>query len=257
MPTDNKSTPTTSDAIGQPAKDTPTSDRNNARIDPPTWTEVMQSRTKATSRGNSKSHDRGLVHMRICISERFHASVSDTAPNKTLPVIGKLSCFEILPHNEAHTLLVERRQQSRDQRGGWADAWYARWLTRLQFTTILGHDHIKRADELMRSTKLDTREIARAVIADDNERRAKFQVVTVDESMVEWPGSVAGFYRRLFTPNLKMGKRYVESWQNGKQQMMLTKFWDGAVNFSGVKLAARAFANMAKAWDAENDKKQD
>ncbi|KAJ2809619.1 hypothetical protein H4S07_003156 [Coemansia furcata] len=254
MPTDNKSTPTTtSDAI----KDTPTADRNVTRVDPPTWTELMQSRTKAAPRGNNMSQEKETTHTRICISQKFHASVSDTAPNKTLPVIGKLSCFELLTPKAANALLLERRQQSKDQRGGWADAWYARWLVRLQFTTVLGNDHIKRAEELMRSSKLQTREIARAVIADDDERKAKFQVVTVDESMVGWPDSVAGFYRRLFAPNLSMGKRYVESWQNGKQQLMLTKFWDGAVNFSGIKLAAKAFSNMAKAWEEENgnDKK--
>ncbi|KAJ2024422.1 hypothetical protein IWW57_003742 [Coemansia sp. S610] len=259
MPTDNKSTPTTSDAIGQPAKDTATAEHNESRITPPTWSEVMQSRIKAKPRGRNMSQDNKLVNPRVCVSKEFHASVSGKAPGDALPVTAKLSCFEILSPVAVNAVLLERRQQNKGQRGGWADAWYARWLVQIQFFTILDQKHIKRAQELMKSSGLPTRDIAREVIADDEERKAKFQFVTMDESMVEWPASVAGFYRRMFAPNVTMGRKYVESWQNGNQLSMLTKFWDSAVNFGGIKLAAKALSNMAKAWDEENgsDKKQD
>ncbi|KAJ2322853.1 hypothetical protein GGI00_005801 [Coemansia sp. RSA 2681] len=261
MPTDNKSTPT-SDAISQPGKDTHVAEQSNARAEPPTWTELMQSRTTKATRRDDKTgqkDDKFTGNIRVCVSQEFHAALSDAGPSKALPILGKLTCFEVLSPKVARMQLLERRQQSGNQRGGWADVWYGRWLMRLQFTTILGLDHMKQTQELMQKSRLPTREAVRAVIGEDQERAAMFYVATVDEMMVKWPDNVAGFYRRMFTPNLKMGKRYVESWRSGAQQSMLGKFWDGAVSLSGLKLAATAFSNMAKAWDKENggDKKED
>ncbi|KAJ2742386.1 hypothetical protein GGI20_004527 [Coemansia sp. BCRC 34301] len=249
-----------SDAVEQSGNDTPVAKQSSARTEPPTWTEVMQSRTKATTKDNKKSEKtkyNGAV--RICVSQRFHVEVSEAGSKKALPIHGKLTCYELLHPRVAHAQLLERRQRSADQRGGWADVWYARWLLRMQLTTILGLEHMKKTQELMNIPGVQTLDAVRKVVAGDKERAAYFYVATLDQMMVKWPDNVAAFYRRMFTPNLNMGKRYVESWKNGTQQNMLSKFWDSAVNLSGVKLAAMAFSNMAKAWDKENggDKKED
>ncbi|KAJ2896778.1 hypothetical protein IWW38_001923 [Coemansia aciculifera] len=223
----------------------------------------MQSRTHSTQRDKGKGEKGGLEHknhFRICYSRKFQAAVSNASSeegevaSKAHPALKKIQCFELLGPRVAQWQLEERRRRSSDQRGGWADVWYARWLMRLQVTTVLGQDPAKQAWELLTKSGLQTQQVVQTVVGDDKERAAMFHVATMDELMVRWPGNVKGFYLRMLTPNLNMGKRYVESWKSGSQRIMLGKFWDDAVSLSGVKLAARAFANMANAWD--NEKKE-
>ncbi|KAJ2003291.1 hypothetical protein GGI04_003023 [Coemansia thaxteri] len=256
------------DGVEQADDDTQSADARGTRLTPPTWAEVMQTRTKATrnrgekpgSGSNDGRNEEAEAIRRLCIVDKFHISTSDFVSERALPVIGKVSCLELVSAKAAQRQLVERRKHSDlQQRGGWADEWYGRWLLRWQFTTILGKENIKKFEEHI-PRSMQTVEFVRTAIEDDDERRRLTRVLTLDEAMATWPRRVAAFYQRLFRPGAKMCRMYVESWQNGKQQVFLSRFWDSAVNLGGVKLAGRAFSSMAKSWgelgDDGDDKKQ-
>ncbi|KAJ1927332.1 hypothetical protein FBU59_007229 [Linderina macrospora] len=152
--------------------------------------------------------------------------------------------------------VVRHRRQQEAQQRIWADSWYARWMLRWQVYKIYGNENIEKFRNLERKRRT-TQEMGREITSDER----LFVVAPLDVAVVEWRDMAGRFVLRMLEPGYKMGKKYAESWENGTQSKLLTKFWDGTVKMDGLKLAAKMASNIVKGWgdvadEKDNNRKQ-
>ncbi|KAJ1964252.1 hypothetical protein GGI12_001549 [Dipsacomyces acuminosporus] len=191
--------------------------------------------------------------------DKNYIHAKEFSNSRSYPVVGKLSCLHYMSESMARATLKARREAaSVDSRVqvSWADVWYARWLFRWEVVTILGNENIKRYGE-QPDKRAPTDMLARAVIADDDERARLFQVTPMDEAVVKWRDGAGAFVLRMLKPGVDMGKKYMESWENGRQQKLLEKFWDSTVKMDGLKLAAKMASSIVKGWNEVPDDTDD
>ncbi|KAJ1955249.1 hypothetical protein EC988_001987 [Linderina pennispora] len=214
----------------------------------PTWDEINETRIAVKKRKDDFDSP-----FTFCINDGTYIDAR-SAP----PVTGKYSCIEFLSRRMA-SVVRQRRQQEAQQRI-WADSWYARWMLRWQVYKVYGNKNIEKFRQLERN-KRTTQEMGVEVIGDERERGRLFVVAPLDVAVVEWRNEAWRFVLRMLEPGYKMSKKYMESWENGTQTKLLTKFWDGTVKMDGLKLAAKMASNIVKGWgdvadEKDNNRKQ-
>ncbi|KAI8321681.1 hypothetical protein GQ54DRAFT_176148 [Martensiomyces pterosporus] len=225
-----------------------------------TWEDVERTKTKLQPQKQWLDSKRLST---FCILDTSYVEAAELANKRAYPVVGKLSCIEHMSQKMAEANLEARKAAARSGKkrsddGGelWADVWYARWLLRWQVFTVFGNDNIKKYRERARSSML-TREIASEIAASEEERQRVFRIEPLDVAVVRWRDEVGAFVLRMLRPGVDMGRKYAESWQNGHQQKMLERFWDGTVKMEGLKLAGKMASSIAKGWNDVADEADD
>lgn len=221
--------------------------RNDDSIDnqkqQPTWEEVEQTKTPV-----KKPQEAWL----FCYFNRSRWSSTDFVSKRQAPVLGKAVCLEFMTSKVAETQKLVRRANSKNE-----VSWYGRWLWRWQKVTILGNENISwyehKGRERNKHNEMQmgglTWKMARELIPDDLKRKQMLKIEPMYEVVERCPDNLLWFIKRGLTPGLEMAEKYRDSWTNGNQQRMFGKLWDGFMDMSGVKLAGRTIASMARSWD--------